>query len=85
MAAGQQFMALYDFTSTGEGILSFKSGEHFTLVSKTDENWWTVRSVSGEKGLAPITYLEACPVSWDGVIKHLRVFNLWCMDFQVFT
>lgn len=63
MAAGQQYRAAYDFSSTNEGVLSFKSGEQFILVSKTDENWWTVRSVSGEKGLAPITYLEACPVS----------------------
>ena len=63
MAAGQQFKALYEFTSTGDGILSIKAGEQFTLVSKTNQDWWTVRSTSGEKGLAPISYLEACPVS----------------------
>ena len=63
MAAGQQYKAIFDFTSTGDGILSFKVGEQFTLVSKTNENWWLVRSPSGEKGLAPISYLEACPVS----------------------
>lgn len=63
MAAGQQYRATFGFVSTGEGILSFKVGEQFTLVSKTDEHWWRVRSPSGEQGLAPISYLEACPVS----------------------
>lgn len=63
MSAGQQFRAVYEFNSTDEGVLSFKSGDQFTLVSKTNESWWSVRSASGEKGLAPITYLEACPVS----------------------
>ena len=63
MAAGQQYRALYEFTSTGAGVLSFKPGEHFTLVSKTNNDWWMVRSTSGEKGLAPVNYLEACPVS----------------------
>ena len=64
MAAGQQYRALFDFVSTGEGILSFKTKEQFTLVSKTDDHWWMVRSTSGEKGLAPISYLEPCPVSY---------------------
>ena len=63
MAAGQQYKAVFDFDSTGKGILSFKKGDRFTLVSKTNEDWWSVRSASGESGLAPITYLEACPVS----------------------
>lgn len=62
MAAGQQFKAVYDFSSQDEGVLSFKVGDRFTLVSKTNDDWWTVRTGSGENGLAPITYLEACPV-----------------------
>lgn len=63
MSAGQQFRAVYEFSSADEGVLSFKSGDQFTLVSKTNKDWWTVRSISGERGMAPITYLEACPVS----------------------
>ena len=63
MSAGQQYRALFDFVSNGQGVLTFKAGDRFTLVSKTDESWWLVRTVSGENGLAPISYLEACHVS----------------------
>jgi hypothetical protein len=63
MAAGQQYRAIYDFSSKDKGVLSIRNGDQFTLVSKTNDDWWTVRTASGERGLAPVTYLEACPVS----------------------
>ena len=62
MSAGGQFKALYDFTGTGEGVLSFKKGDQFTLVSKTNADWWTMRSPSGENGLVPMNYVGACEV-----------------------
>lgn len=44
-------------------MLSFKAGDQFTLVSKTDDHWWTVMTAGREKGLVPRTYLEPCAVS----------------------
>ena len=63
MSAGGQFKALYDFSGSGEGVLNFKKGDQFTLVSKTSADWWMVRSPSGEKGLVPVNYIGACEVS----------------------
>ena len=62
MAAGQLYRAQFAFQSTGDGVLSLSVGDQVSLISKTDANWWKVRASSGEVGLAPITYLEACPV-----------------------
>ena len=56
--AGQQYKAKYDFESTRDGTLSFKTGDQFSLVRKTSMDWWMVRSMSGDTGLAPTTYLE---------------------------
>ena len=63
MSAGHQYKAKYDFKSTGVGILSFQTGDQFILVSKANSDWWSVRTTSGEIGLVPINYIEACPVS----------------------
>ena len=62
MSAGGQFKALYDFTASGKGMFSFKSGDQFTLVSKSNADWWTMRSPSGETGLVPVTYVGECKV-----------------------
>jgi hypothetical protein len=62
MSAGGQFKALYDFSGSGEGVLKFKKGDQFTLVSKTSADWWMVRAPSGEKGLVPVNYVGACEV-----------------------
>ena len=63
MSAGEQFKALYDFKATGDGMLSFKIGDRFTLVSKSNVDWWVMRSPSGERGLVPVNYVGACEVS----------------------
>ncbi len=63
MSAGQLYRAQFAFQSTGAGVLSLAVGDQVALISKTDANWWKVRSASGDEGLAPISYLEACPVS----------------------
>ena len=75
MSAGGQFKALYDFTGSGEGVLSFKKGDQFTLVSKTSVDWWTMRSPSGEKGLVPMNYVGACEV---GVLCTCVYLSVWC-------
>ena len=62
MSAGGQFKALYDFSGSGDGVLNFKKGDQFTLVSKTNADWWTMRSPSGETGLVPMTYVGECKV-----------------------
>ena len=62
MSTGQQYRAKYDFKATAAGMLSFKCGEHFSLISKTNEGWWTVRSASGDSGLVPVNYVEPVEV-----------------------
>ena len=62
MAAGEQYKAKYDFEATGDGMLSFKARDQFSLVRKTNTDWWTVRSMSGEVGMVPVTYLEVYQV-----------------------
>ena len=74
MSAGGQFKAIYDFTATGAGMLSFKSGDQFTLVSKSNADWWMMRSPSGETGLVPVTYVGACKVC-----VHVRVTAVVCV------
>ncbi len=56
--AGQQFKAKYDYKASVEGTLSFKTGDQFSLVRKTSNDWWTVRSMSGDTGLAPVSYIQ---------------------------
>ena len=56
--AGQQYKAKYDFVASGDGMLSFKTADQFSLVRKTNNDWWMVRSMSGDIGLAPVAYLE---------------------------
>lgn len=58
--AGQQYKAKFDFQATGEGQLSFKKADQFSLVRKTNNDWWTLRSMGGDVGLAPVNYIEVC-------------------------
>ncbi len=73
--AGQQYKAKYDHVATAEGTLSFKTGDQFTLVRKTNNDWWMVRSMSGDTGLAPVSYLE---VSQSRLQYCMYVFILVC-------
>jgi len=57
--AGQQYKAMYNFNATADNMLSFKTGDQFSLVRKTSNDWWTVRSMSGDTGLAPVNHLQA--------------------------
>ena len=55
---GECYQAKFDFASASSGVLSFKVGDRFLLVNKTNEDWWMVRSPSQELGLVPANYLE---------------------------
>ena len=52
------YQAKYDYEATGKGQLNIKVGDKFVLVSKTGDEWWTVRSSDGNLGLVPASYLE---------------------------
>ena len=56
--AKTHYQAKYDFEATGKGQLNIKVGEKFVLVTKTGDEWWTVRSSDGNLGLVPASYLE---------------------------
>ena len=57
------FRATFDFTRTAVGMLSFRSGDEFTVRNRTNADWWTVEDSKGEMGLVPVSYLEAVAVS----------------------
>ena len=57
-----KYKALYDFTATQSNTLSFKAGDVFVFVSKSSEDWWSVRTSSGQVGLVPASYLEELKV-----------------------
>lgn len=51
--------ALFDFTATVEGELSFHEGDILSVVHMQEDNWWECeRLVDGSTGLAPYNYLE---------------------------
>ena len=66
MSTAVQYRAKYDFVASGKGMLSFKLGDQFSLVSKTSDSWWTVKSAAGDMGLAPANYLQPAPVCSSG-------------------
>lgn len=57
------YQAKYDFSSKSDGMLSFRSGDQFTVKNRTNDDWWTVEDRRGEMGLVPVTYIEPIPVS----------------------
>lgn len=58
--AGVQYAtALYDYTATAAGDLSFAAGDRIEVVKKSDstEDWWTGR-VGGVEGVFPGNYVQ---------------------------
>ena len=67
MSTETRYRAKYDFAASGKGMLTFKVGDRFILVSRTSDDWLTVKSMAGDMGLAPASYLEAIQVrEWRG-------------------
>ncbi|XP_065324265.1 intersectin-1-like isoform X2 [Gordionus sp. m RMFG-2023] len=61
--------ALYDYTSTHEGDLTFSRGDIIHVTSKNDSDWWTGRAISTNQiGLFPSNHVTA--VSVDTVSNH---------------
>ena len=72
MSTETRYRAKYDFAASGKGMLTFKVGDRFILVSRTSDDWLTVKSMAGDMGLAPASYLEAVQVC-DGVCVCLAL------------
>lgn len=57
----EKLRALYDYDGEQEGDLSFKKGEHITVLdhgTEDDKNWWK-GYVNGKEGLFPRNYVES--------------------------
>ncbi|ONH66811.1 Septation protein imp2 [Cyberlindnera fabianii] len=51
--------AVFDFTATIEGELTFKEGDTLLVVHMQEDGWWECERLdNGEVGLAPYNYLE---------------------------
>ena len=52
------YQAVYDYSSSAAGMLSFRSGDKFTVRNRTNDDWWTVENAKGDMGLVPVSYLD---------------------------
>jgi hypothetical protein len=53
------YRAQYPLQSTGSGVLSFTTGDQFTVMERPNDNWWLVQNGRGEMGYVPANYLVA--------------------------
>lgn len=59
------FVALYDFDSALDGVLSLRVGEQVKVLRRLDddqnEEWWYVERLmnSEERGYVPATYIQS--------------------------
>eukprot|EP00039_Didymoeca_costata_P004067 m.71161 g.71161 ORF g.71161 m.71161 type:complete len:451 (+) comp12217_c0_seq2:321-1673(+) len=58
MAAGREYVAMYDFQARTRGDLGFYKGDILELVSSADPNWWQARNKSGQVGAIPSNYVK---------------------------
>lgn len=56
----EHYVALYRYTSTETGDLSFNQGE-IILVIKKEGDWWT-GCIGNKTGIFPSNYVEKCDV-----------------------
>eukprot|EP00058_Branchiostoma_floridae_P011847 XP_002597335.1 hypothetical protein BRAFLDRAFT_66473 [Branchiostoma floridae] len=52
------YRALYDFKADDASALSFRVGQRFTLLNRSDAHWWEVTDDTGRVGYVPYNYLE---------------------------
>jgi hypothetical protein len=60
--AGEQAVAVYDFSADGEDELSVSEGEKLTVLEKDSDDWWKVRNAKGAEGVVPASYVEVSSV-----------------------
>ncbi|KAK2721474.1 adapter molecule Crk-like isoform X2 [Artemia franciscana] len=54
----EKVVAKYDFEGRDPDDLPFKKGEHLTIVSKDEEQWWTAMNSLGKTGSIPVPYVQ---------------------------
>ncbi|KAF0989461.1 hypothetical protein HZS_3230 [Henneguya salminicola] len=64
--------AVYDYTADEDNELSFEEGEKFTIIEKTDKDWWTVTNSTGITGLVPSNYVKLIPESGQNTIMEMQ-------------
>ncbi len=57
------YVANYDYEKEREDLLSFKEGDKFWIISKTDKRWWAAYAITsggerGDYGYVPSSYLQ---------------------------
>ncbi|XP_019618465.1 PREDICTED: NCK-interacting protein with SH3 domain-like [Branchiostoma belcheri] len=52
------YRALYDFKADDATALSFRVGQRFTLLDRSDAHWWEVTDDAGRVGYVPYNYME---------------------------
>lgn len=54
----KMYRALYKFSSSDHGALSFKENDKFTVLEARDEHWWLVQNGFGNIGYIPKNYVK---------------------------
>ncbi|XP_077979366.1 NCK-interacting protein with SH3 domain-like, partial [Glandiceps talaboti] len=65
------YRAAYSFQNDDEKTLNFQRGDKFTLIDRSDQNWWQVINASGNIGYVPANYVEKDQVSHDDVLSSI--------------
>ncbi|KAJ3013019.1 SLIT-ROBO Rho GTPase-activating protein 1, partial [Thoreauomyces humboldtii] len=64
-------VALYDYQGIEDGELSFHAGDTFRVVKRDNDDWWLVRTASGDsEGFVPTTYVT---LEKQGESEHLEL------------
>ncbi|XP_041458098.1 NCK-interacting protein with SH3 domain-like [Lytechinus variegatus] len=66
------YRAAFSFNSKDSTSLSFREGEDFTLLDKTDQHWWHVMNHLGQTGYVPANYMEKGQASKDEVLRSIE-------------
>jgi uncharacterized protein YgiM (DUF1202 family) len=68
-ASEEHVRAIADYVGRG-GQVSFSRGEIMVLLKKLSSDWYNVKKNTGEKGLAPSSYLEECVVVYCAIADY---------------
>ncbi|XP_072176871.1 NCK-interacting protein with SH3 domain-like [Diadema setosum] len=65
------YRAAFAYQSKNTRALSFREGDHFTLLDGTDPYWWQVMDHLGQTGYVPANYITKDDLSNDDVIRSI--------------